>query len=344
MYSLGHKNDCIAYLVKDNDSKLLSVSVRGTTSQCNVNIPLNVAHVAAIYARVEDNQAVVAYVTRVGSQPIINVQYAPFTGTIPAPIVSYLIAYDISEIRLAKIPGSNSHLVFVSQKIFNSWEVLTASASSTSLTKFETIHRCINLWIAESNDGALALFNNYKDSDLNLYAVAQGASKGVRSYIGIDGSFSEIKDISCYSDAQYKITCAAITTTPAIPVIYVTMNSTLQIPDGSVSTRGLLTYSVPSETGTYLNVDILPGYVVLRTHEGHIDLFRLDSNFQGYLYTRLHRPTSESASLKSSSAHLLWPRNYAITPGSGMPVITRINRPSSANDVEQLEKFQTQPI
>ena len=73
LYALGHNADCTAYLVKDSDTGLLSVSVRGAVTQCNINIPLNVAHVAAVYARVEASQAVVAFVTRIGSQPIINV-------------------------------------------------------------------------------------------------------------------------------------------------------------------------------------------------------------------------------------------------------------------------------
>jgi len=354
IHVLDSRDGCVLYLGKDQTTKTITFSVRGTN--CNKDHDTGRTMFSFVDGRIEANQAVIAGVYKVGGYYMTAVYYVKFQGDNVA-ILDDVNRGRISAVRIVRVPGGDSvtHALFHGFNQDNMWTVLKVVRDAGTFTTWDSIPNCYNVWPAAINEGAVVFFNTYRSTGVSTYVLGSpNVAKGTVQAITFDGSNSEFSAVKCATPAAYQLHCAMVTFGPHVVVLSATFNSTTwMIPDGGFSTRSLFNFANQGESGSYTSVDVIPGWVLLQGEEGSLDLYSTAAQAQGYLYTRIPAATGYTKkSLKSklggSLVHDQAPNSFALLPNTvnqTRPSLVRIaSYKANSNDAAQLETYSIQPL
>ena len=345
IHLLDSKNGCTLYLGQDTTTKNIMFSVRGKDS-CNKDHDTGVKMFTAVDGRVEDNQAVVATITRNGGLYTTTVYYVKYQGTNVAVSDSEDRGL-ITTVKVVSVPSDTvTHAVFVGARGLNRFQVLKFSRDSSAVAYWDSIPNTYNVWPVAFSEAGVVLFSGYRSTTVSAYVLASSnVAKGSIQQVTFDGSNNEFRSVKCTSPAAKTITCAMITYTSNVVLLTGTFNGMFVIQDGYKTSSG--------ESGSYTNVDIIPGWAVLQGEEGNIDLYSTSATQQGYLYARI--PVNSAVNLRNkydaklgeSLVHDQFFNTFALAPNAkdnARPTIVSLVPGKTSNDAAQLNTYQIQPL
>ena len=343
-----------------NNQTMISVRGNGPNACANSDSPISLFAVTSISAKIEQdtNTAVVAYVVKNGGEYFTYVAYVSLTnaGQITTMNLFTDMGY-ITTVKIGRVPnqGGMIHAIFVGVRIHDRWDVYRADQTGKTLTYWDSIFNCYNLWPVNTSDGLVALYNNYHSSSLNVYTLANAnpsTSGFIQPGLTFDGTYNEYLDIKCFKvdGLAYTVQCGMVTFGANVIIGYIQMNGSLIVQ--GVSTYSLFNYqdTTHSDSGSYIGLSITPGWVALKSLDGHVDVFSLDFEQQGYMYTRIPDPSSVSAknnlkgNLKYSLIHANRNLNFGITCVDNQLPSVQLIAPTSQQDGTQIQWYQIQHL
>ena len=236
----------------------------------------------------------------------------------------------------------------------NMWLVYKAKKEDGSISLWDTIPNCFNLWTIRSDDVGMAFFNGQRDTTFNIYVMPDATvAKGtIQTGISFSGHNDEFKDVSCTTYNTYSFECAFVTWGPTNTFMKTTFAKNWTIPINSdsglpaITSRSLHAYAdMDDVAGSYTHAKVIPGYVLLKSLDRTYELYKTDvasQVAQGYIYARV--PALEGDRLRYSVLHdpLEDERDFALVTDGTAVSIQRLN-PKAAN-AEGVEAFAVQPL